>query len=33
MKNIELEKGWNVMGLLCEEYRAGKRIEYYGIVV
>ena len=33
MSYIEQEKGWNIMGLLCEECRAGDKMGYYGIVV
>ena len=33
MWNGELETRWGIMGLLCEEWRAGDKMGYYGIVV
>ena len=33
MWNGELETRWGITGLLCEEWRAGDKMGYYGIVV
>ena len=33
VRNIDLDARWSVIKLLCEEYRSGDKIGYYGIVV